>query len=214
MLIRPQRLEPGGVIGIVAPASAPPDPETIDRSVAALERFGFKAKLAPNLRRRWGFLAGTDRARASDLMQMFADRQVKAVLCMRGGYGTARLLPLLDYRAIRGNPKILVGYSDVTSLHCAMLTKANLISFHGPMLNSDFVKDDMTAFTLQSFMRLLTGPAVPGSISQGYRGKTIKVLRSGVARGQLIGGNLSLLCTTIGTPWQPPFRGRILFFED
>lgn len=214
MLIRPKRLEPGDTIGIVAPASAPPDPETIDRSVAVLEALGFKVRLARNVRRRRGFLAGNDRERASDLMRMFTDRRVSAMVCVRGGYGTARLLPLLDYRAIRANPKILVGYSDITSLHCALLVKANLISFHGPMLNSDFVHETMPAFTLRSFLRILTTSTGSHSISEGYRGKTINVLRRGVACGQLIGGNLSLLCTTIGTPWQPPFRGRILFFED
>ncbi len=214
MLIRPKHFEPGDTIGIVAPASAPPDPKTIERSVAALEALGFKAKLARYARQRRGFLAGHDRERAADLMSMFTDRQVKAILCVRGGYGTARLLPRLDYRAIRANPKIFVGYSDITSLHCAFLGKAGLISFHGPMLNSDFVRDDLPAFTRQSFLRVLTKTEAAGSIAEGYGRKNIKALRRGVARGQLIGGNLSLLCTTIGTPWQPSFRGRILFFED
>jgi len=214
MLLKPERLERGDTVGVVAPASAPPDPQNIDRSVAVLERLGFQVKLAPNVRKRWGFLAGHDRERAGDLMRMFADRKVKAIICVRGGYGAARLLPLLDYRIIRQNPKILVGYSDITSLHCALLTKAGLISFHGPMLNSDFVKKDMPDFTLQSFLRTLMQPVAPGSIAQGYRRKTVSVLRRGQASGQLVGGNVTLLCTTIGTPWQPPFRNRILFFED
>lgn len=216
MLIRPKRLQPGDTLGIISPASAPPDPKNIDRSVTVLEQLGFKVKLAPNVRKRRGFLAGSDRERADDLMRMFADRRVKAILCVRGGYGTARLLPLLDYRAIRNNAKIFVGYSDITSLHCAFLTKANLISFHGPMLNSDFVHKDMPQFTRQSFLRTLTScdTGTRQSIADGYRRKTVKVLRRGVARGQLIGGNLTLLCTTIGTPWQPPFRDGILFFED
>src|SRR6185503_8318037 len=143
MLIRSKRLQPGDTLGIISPASAPPDPKNIDRSVAVLERLGFKVKLAPNVRKRRGFLAGSDRERVDDLMGMFADRAVNAILCVRGGYGTARLLPLLDYRVIRANAKILVGYSDITSLHCALLKKANLISFHGPMLNSDFVHPDL-----------------------------------------------------------------------
>jgi muramoyltetrapeptide carboxypeptidase len=177
-------------------------------------------------------------------MKMFADRHVKAILCVRGGYGTARLLPLLDYRVIRRNPKIFVGHSDITALHCALLTKANLISFHGPMLNSDFAKEDMPDFTRQSFLRTLSpgpsdnpspvgrervtegrvreqrewrgagGEGWTGNISAGYRGKTVRVLRRGLASGQLIGGNLTLLCTTIGTLWQPTFRDRILFLED
>lgn len=232
MLIRPQHLSPGDTLGLVAPASAPPDPRAIDRSVGVLEQLGFKVKLAPNVRQRHGYLAGTDRDRASDLMQMFTDRRVHGILCVRGGYGTARLLPLLDYRVIRAHAKVFVGYSDITSLHCAFLTQANLISFHGPMLNSDLSRADLPDFTRQSFLRTLGAlaslpasnfvqprnttagmPALP-SISAGYRRKTVKILRNGVARGQLIGGNLSVLCTTIGTPWQPPFQGCILFLED
>src|SRR5262249_666791 len=139
MPIKPMRLVPGDTIGIIAPASAPPDPGSIDHCVRAIERLGFKPKLAPNVRKRWGFLAGSDRERPTDLMRMVLDRTVQAIVCVRGGYGTARLLSLLDYAAIRANPKILLGYSDITSLHCAFLKKANLVTYHGPMLNSDFI---------------------------------------------------------------------------
>jgi muramoyltetrapeptide carboxypeptidase len=214
MPTKPDRLNYGDTIGIVAPASAPPDPKNIDRSVAVLERLGFKAKLAPNVRKRWGFLAGSDRDRASDLMRMFTDHQVKAIICVRGGYGTARLLPLLDYRTIRANPKIFIGYSDITSLHCAFLVKSNLVSFHGPMLNSDFVKADFPDFTLQSFLKTLMQPSAPGSICDGYKRKTVTILRRGKATGPLIGGNITLLCASLGTPYQPSFKNSILFFED
>lgn len=210
----PFRLQPGDTLGIVAPASAPPDLQRLDRAVAALEKLGFKTRLAPNVRKRWGFLAGSDRERASDLMRLFADPKVNAILCVRGGYGTARLLPLLDFAVLRSHPKIFVGYSDITSLHCAFLTQANLVSFHGPMLNSDFVNDDVPRFTLDSFFRLLGEPLAYGNIARGYRRRTVEILRRGMARGPLIGGNLTLLCTTVGTPWQPEFRGRILFLED
>lgn len=231
MPTRPPRLLPGSTIGIVAPASAPPNPHNIDRGVAVLEKLGFRVKLAPKVRSRLGFLAGTDRERAGDLMRMFSDRKVDAILCVRGGYGSARLLPLLDYGVIRANPKIFVGYSDITSLHCALLTQADLISFHGPMLNSDFALPDMPRFTLDSFLRTLGHPLTrgrvqakrdsvtalhktwTGGISQGFRRK-VRILRSGRAEGQLIGGNLTLIGTLIGTPWQPPFKDRILFFED
>jgi muramoyltetrapeptide carboxypeptidase len=214
MPLIPARLNYGDIIGVIAPASAPPDPKSIDRSVAVLARLGFKAKLAPNVRKRWGFLAGSDRDRASDLMKMFADHNVKAIICVRGGYGTARLLPLLDFQAIRANPKIFIGYSDITSLHCAFLVKSNLVSFHGPMLSSDFLKKDCPDFTLQSFLRTLMQPSPPGSIRDGYKRKTIAILRRGIASGPLVGGNLSLLCATLGTPYQPRFKNCILFFED
>jgi muramoyltetrapeptide carboxypeptidase len=214
MLIKPDRLIAGDTIGIIAPASAPPDPKNIDLSVAVLDRLGFKVKLASNARKRWGFLAGSDRDRAADLMRMFSDSKVKAIVCVRGGYGTARLLPRLDYRVIRRNPKIFVGYSDITSLHCAFLVEADLISFHGPMLNSDFIKKDFPDFTLESFLKTLMKPSPPGSICRGYKKKTVSILRRGKVSAQLIGGNLSLLCASLGTPWQPSFKNKILFFED
>lgn len=212
--IRPARLQPGDTVGIVLPASPPPQAGNVDLYADAVERLGFKPLLAPHLRKRHGFLAGTDRERAGDLMKFFLNRRVKAILCARGGYGCNRLLPLLDYSAIRKNPKIVVGYSDITALHCALLHQANLVCFHGPMVNSDFIKPNLPDFTLQGWVRTLTQAAAPGSILQGYPDKTIEVLRRGTASGPLVGGNLSMLCTTIGTPFQPVFRNRILFIED
>ena len=212
-LIRPRNLAPGDTIGITAPASAPPNPRTLDVGVAALERLGYRVKLAKHARARNGFLAGTDRERAADLMSLFTDRAVNAILCVRGGYGAGRLVPLLDYGVIRRHAKIFIGYSDVTVLHCAFLAQAGLVSFHGPMLAGDFARDRMPAFTLESFRRTLErGHA--GDVAAGYHAKTVKVLRRGRARGHLVGGNLSLLCSLVGTPWLPDFRGRILFLED
>lgn len=223
MFTLPERLSPGDTAGIIAPASAPPDRKAIDRSLEAVERLGFKPLLASNARKRLGFLAGTDRERAQDLMRMFTTRGVKAIFCVRGGYGSARLLSRLDFDLIRRNPKIFVGYSDITSLHCALLTAAGLISFHGPMLNSDLIKPDLPPFTLGAFLRALTEPVPLGDISGGLQragrerfrpAAPISVLREGIASGPLIGGNLTLLCSTLGTPWQPPFEKAILFFED
>jgi len=214
MPFKPARLNPGEIIGVIAPASAPADPKNIERGLSRLQELGFKPKPAPNLLKRWGFLAGSDRDRAGDLMKMFADRTVKAILCLRGGYGTARLLPLLDYDLIRSHPKILIGYSDITSLHCALLTKANLVSFHGQMLNSDLIKKRMPGFTLESLISTITKPTPPGAICQGYSEPTVQVLRPGIASGRLIGGNISILCATLGTPYQPSFKNSILFFED
>jgi len=214
MLIKPRQLKLGDTIGIIAPASPPPDPQNIDRSVSALERLGFSTKLAAHVRKRRGFLAGTDRERAADLMGMFLNRSIKAIICLRGGYGAARLLPRLDYPLIRAHPKIFVGYSDITSLHCAFLLKAGLVSFHGPMMNSDFVRPDLPKFTGDCFFRTVMNPLPPGSICQGYSRKTVSIWRRGMAKGPLIGGNLSILLASLGTPYCPDFKGRILFFED
>ena len=212
--VKPERLRLGDVVGILAPASPPPDPQTINRSVAALEKLGFKPRLARHVRVRLGFLAGNDRARAADLMAMFTNSRVKAIFCLRGGYGTARLLPLLDYEVIRRHPKILIGYSDITTLHCALLKKADLVSFHGPMLNAELSSGDLPEFTLQSLLSTVMEPLPPGSIRAGYKKKTVSVLCGGRVTGELIGGNLSVLCTTLGTPYQPDFKNKILFIED
>lgn len=213
-LIKPQRLQPGDIVGIAAPASAPPDPKAMDRIMSQVERLGFKPKLAPNVRARLGFLAGTDRERASDLMRLFKDKSVKGIICLRGGYGTARILNLLDYAIIRRNPKVFAGYSDITTLHCALAVKAGLVTFHSPMLNEGLGAKTFPAFSNESFLRNVTGAKPSGSIRSGSGEKSFSILRRGVAQGRLVGGNLSVLVTTIGTPYQLTFKNRILFFED
>jgi muramoyltetrapeptide carboxypeptidase len=212
-LIKPPRLCLGDIVSVVAPASAPPDPAAIDRSVAALERLGFVPRLGANVRNRNGFLAGTDAERLADLVDAFTDPAVKAIICLRGGYGTARLLPQLDYPSIRGNAKVLIGYSDITTLHCALLVRAGLVSFHGPMLNSE-IAGDSPPFALESLLRTVMKAEPAGSIRRGYGGPAPLIVHGGIAVGELVGGNLSVLCTTLGTGFQPDFHGKILFLED
>lgn len=210
----PPRLHPGDLLGLICPASAPPDPKTVDASVAALETLGFKVRIGRNARKRLGFIAGPDRDRAADVMTMFADRKVKGIVCLRGGYGTPRILNLLDYNIIRQNPKVFIGFSDITALHCAFLKKANLLSFHGAMTGSHLVKSDTPEFTVRNWLKTLTQPIAPGSICNGYKEKTVSIITRGKVSGELIGGNITLLIGTIGTPYQPSFRNKILFFED
>ncbi len=213
-LIKPERLNFGDTIGVVAPASPPSDPQAIDHAAAALEKFGFKPKLSPNVRARLGFLAGSDHDRATDLMAMFVDKDIKAIICIRGGDGSSRILDLLDYRVIRHNPKILCGYSDIVSLHSAIQKKASLVSFHSPMLSGALAAEDLPEFTRASFFRTLMEAKPAGSICEGYDKKGISTLHCGVAEGRLIGGNLTVLTASIGTPYEPKFKDRILFLED
>jgi len=214
-MLKPPRLQKGDVVGIVAPSSPPPDPKAIDRILGQVERLGFKPKLGRHVRARCGFLAGGDRERAGDVMAMFQDRTVKGIMCVRGGYGAARLLDRLDYSSIRGNAKVFAGYSDITSLHAALLVKAGLVTFHAPMLNEGFGAQKCPVFSIDSFLRSTCSADAPGGICGGYEdSNTIRVLRRGVAEGRLIGGNLSVLVTTVGTSYQPSFRNRILFLED
>jgi muramoyltetrapeptide carboxypeptidase len=212
--LKPERLRFGDTVGIVAPASAPADPHSIDRAAVALEKYGFRPKLGKNVRARLGFIAGTDRERAEDLMAMFADNTVKAIHCLRGGYGASRLLDRLDYAVIARNPKILCGFSDITSLHLALAQKTGLVSFHAPMLNGALADPKVPEFTKQSFFRTVMAAEPAGSIGTGYEEKTVSILQGGVVEGNLIGGNLSLICASLGTPFIPSFKGKILFFED
>jgi muramoyltetrapeptide carboxypeptidase len=212
-LIKPERLRSGDVIGIVAPGSPPPDPADIDRYAFAIQKLGFQPKLAPNVRQRLGYLAGDDASRASDLMGMFADDSVKAIICVRGGYGSARLLGMLDLGFIRRHPKIFIGFSDITALHCALQMRSRLVTFHGPTLNTDITDSSPSAFSIQSLLKTVMQPSAPGSIC-GDAQKNISILKSGTATGPLVGGNLSVLSTLIGTPFQPRFKDAIFFFED
>ena len=213
-LAKPERLRFGDTVGIVAPASAPDDAEDVDNFAEALAKLGFKPKLAPNVRKRLGFLAGDDQARASDLMAMFGDHDVKAIICLRGGYGSARLLRMLDYRTIRKSAKIFVGFSDITSLHSAFLTHAKMVSFHGPTLNTSITDAKPGKFSLDSLKKTLMEPSAPGGICDEATHQAVTILQKGTVTGPLIGGNLSVLAATIGTPYQLPFKDAIFFFED
>lgn len=213
-ILKPERLCFGDTVGLIAPASPPPDPKSVDRAAAALEEYGFKPKLAKNVRARHGFLAGSDRERAADFMAMFTDKKVKAVVCLRGGYGCYRILDRLDYDVIRRHPKTFSGYSDITALHSVLAAKCGMISFHAPMWNGALADPKVPAFTKNSFLRTVMEAKAPGSIGAGYTGKTVSILRGGMAEGRLIGGNLSLLCASLGTPFAPSFKGKILFIED
>jgi muramoyltetrapeptide carboxypeptidase len=212
-LIKPERLRAGDVVGIVATSSPPVEPADIDRYADAVTKLGFKPKLAPNVRKRLGYLAGDDAARAGDLMGMFADDSVKAIACARGGYGSARLLPLLDFSFIRRHPKIFAGFSDITALHCALQIRSRLVTFHSPTLNSSISDGEPSQFSVQSLLKTVTQPSAPGSLC-GSAQKNVSILKTGTATGPLVGGNLSVLSTLMGTPFQPRFKDAIFFFED
>lgn len=199
---------------VVAPASPPANARMIDRGLAAVEALGFRPRLAKHARRRHGFLAGNDRDRAADLMRAFTDPKVQGIFCVRGGHGATRILDRLDYRLIRRNAKVFLGYSDITALNLAILKHAGLVTFHGPMIAADFARDEMPAFSVQALRRMVCEAAVPGELNVGCTSRKPAALCGGQAQGRLFGGNLTVLNTLIGTMHQPIFRGRILFIED
>lgn len=211
-LIKPKRLKPGDTIGIVAPASPPAEEQAIDRCKEAIERLGYKVVISPNVRKRLGFLAGTDEERVADLEFAFANPEIDAIFCLRGGWGSARLVRTLNLETIKNNPKIFVGFSDITMLHLVINKMVGLVTFHGPMCTSHLVKDDLPAYTSDCFWRILSEPAPFGSIIK--EGQSTKTIVPGQVEGPLIGGNLSIIVTTLGTPYEIDTKGKIVFIED
>ena len=209
-LIYPPLLKTGDTIAIVAPASPPDKPKVIEAAIQRLKKYGFTIKPGKFLRERDGYLAGSDEERAADINAAFADPGVQGVFCLRGGYGSCRILPLLDYAAIRANPKAFLGYSDITAMHLAILVKSGLVTFHGSNASSAFEPAN-----LKWCEKMLMGIGPSDVLFQRDRvHKSVKTVVPGRVRGKLIGGNFTCLLRLIGTPWQPDFRGAILFLED
>ena len=203
----PPTLLPGATIGIIAPARWP-EPAQLALGVAWLEAQGFRVKAHPHLTARDGRLAGSDSVRAAAINDMFADDGVQAVLCARGGTGSFRLLDLIDYDLIQRRPKILCGFSDLTTLLLAVRQRAGLVTFHGPLL-CNFTRADGHGRTAQDWRQLLAGQTPAGG-----KDFTVDALTPGRAEGALIGGNLSLLRNLLGTPYDWTAQDCILFIED
>ena len=211
MIAKPRKLEKGSKIAFIAPAG-PPDPERLNKGKRFFEKAGYKVKIYPQARRKLGYLAGNDRSRAEALADAFADDTIDAVLCARGGYGALRLLPFIDFEIIKKNPKIFIGYSDITVLLLSIYKKCDLVTFHGPMAAIEFGKA-VKPYTEHNFFNMLSGNFDKAGIDIPPTYK-IKVIKGGIARGRMVGGNLCLMTKLIGTGFLPSFKNRIVFFED
>jgi muramoyltetrapeptide carboxypeptidase len=210
--IRPKKLNSGDLVGIVTPASPVADTARIEKGTRYLESLGYRVKVGENVGKVNGYLAGTDEQRAADLHDMFADKKVKAIICLRGGYGTPRLLSLLNYNLIGRHPKIFVGYSDITALQLALWRKCRLITFHGPMAGVEMA-NQIDPFTEEMFWRCVTSTKKLDGITIPEEPKP-EWLNKGKARGCLLGGNLSLIVSLLGTRYAPDFANSILFIEE
>lgn len=204
-LIKPPRLRPGDLISIISPAG-PVDESELQPDLELLKSSGLRIHVAPHVYDRHDYLAGDDEARLSDLHAMFQDRKIKAIFCARGGYGTLRLLDKIDYDLIRENPKIIVGYSDITALLMAINKKTGLVTFHGPMVRGLSALHNSSRESL--FKLISSNQPVSFSPIAG------NPLIAGRATGPLIGGNLSLICHLTGTPFLPSLDSAILFIEE
>ncbi|HUD93222.1 LD-carboxypeptidase [Sphingobium sp.] len=215
-LVRPPRLRQGDTVGLIEPAGFTDDAFDLDLVRDTIRAMGLIPKDAPHLAGRFGYLAGKDADRAADVNAMYADPEVRAVFAVRGGWGCARILPLLDFDTIRKNPKLLIGYSDITALHMAFAAKAGFTTIHGPVASSKWGTYSWDAFRAVAF----DGGTPTFTNPEGHEDRLaqrvgrIRTFRSGVARGRLLGGNLTVLAALMGTPWMPDFTGAILFIED
>jgi muramoyltetrapeptide carboxypeptidase len=216
---RPAALKVGDTIAFVAPAG-PADAEKVGKAKERFEKLGFKVKVPPTLtRRKDRYLAGSDDDRAAEFNAAVKDRDVRAVFAIKGGYGLTRILDLIDYKAIAENPKIICGFSDLTALHLAVARKCRLVTFHSPMPQYGLYRDDAGfGYSNDLFWRTLRADKYPKG--GGYTiplpddGPKPQQLRPGKARGRLVGGNLSLIAATVGTPYEIEASGNILLLED
>ncbi len=212
--VQPQRLQLGDVVGLIAPASSDDNPLHLQTAQNTVRGMGLVPKFGGHVSDRFGYLSGTDQDRAADINRMFADPSVRAIFVIRGGWGSARLLPLIDWDLVQAHPKLLVGLSDATALHLAIAACTGFASVHAPNVSNRW---DTTSWN--SFWRLaFTGetPLLGGVEDQNPAPPRwpVTTIRSGRARGRLLGGNLTVITTLMGTPWLPDFDQAILFLEE
>ena len=211
-IIKPKLLQCGDVIGICAPASPPASEEKLNKGIRYLEQLGFRVELGKHVNERRGYLAGTDKQRAADINQLFANPKVKAIFAVRGGYGSHRILPLLNYNLIKRNPKILVGYSDITALHLALMEKSKMVSFSGPMVAVE-MSDGLNGKVEERFWEMLMSTHRP-KIINGSSNSSISIKHKKISTGRLLGGNLSILTALIGTRFFPALNDPIYLLEE
>ena len=212
----PAPLRKGDTIALVSPSAATDEALSLQLAREAMEALGFKVAAGAHMASRRGHLAGTDAERAGDLNAAFADPGIKAIVCVRGGSGAARLLPLLDYDAVRRNPKVLLGSSDITALHNALLAQAGLVTFHGPIGSGSWNRFNVDQFRrvfLDRELMTYQNAVDPGDELVPRKNRTVTIT-GGKARGELVGGNLTVLTALAGSPYLPDFTGKILFLED
>lgn len=196
------RLKSGDKVGVITPGSAL-KPEDFDRALENIRLLGLDPVPSTFANQRYGFLGGTDYQRLSDLHEVFKNDEIKGVVCARGGYGSARIISNIDYSIIRRNPKVIIGFSDITALLNAVYQKTGLICFHGPVGASEF-----TEFTKSEFQKIIMNGDKLSLNADGY------AIKEGKANGKLVGGNLSLITAMAGTRNEINFNGKIAFIEE
>lgn len=210
-MLKGKALKKGDTLGIINISSVGSSKMKVDGIVKKLNDMGFKVVVGKSCNDQYGYLAGSDETRVNDLTKMFADDQVDGIVCLKGGYGAIRILDKIDYELIKRHPKIFIGYSDVTAAHIALNQKANLVSFHGPMLIGEFERGVSTG-SYQYAKAVLTGKDRVSYINP--ENEEIICVVEGETKAPIIGGNLSVLVSTLGTDYEIETKGKILFIED
>ena len=210
-MIKPKPLQKGDSVAIIAPAS-PSDKNLIDKCITSLNELGLKVVVGESCLSEHGFLSGTDDIRANDINCMFADKNIKGIFALRGGYGCARLLNLIDFKLIKKNPKIFVGYSDITALHIAINQKSKLITYHGPMISTELIKG-LDEYSADYYQKFIFGYEKVEELVNPEE-DNLEIINTGIATGQLVGGNLSLICSSLGTKYEINTKNKILFLEE
>lgn len=195
--------------GIIAPASSN-DKETIDKNIDNFKKLGYKIKISNTIYKSYGYLAGSDKERALSLNEMFKDKDVDAIICYRGGYGSIRMAPYLDLKVIKANPKPFIGYSDITLLLNYINKRCGFVTFHGPMINSNF-NDKLTK---DYFINILKNNNFPITYNLNELIENNIVYNIRDFSGKIVGGNLSLIVSTLSTPYEINFKDNILFIEE
>ena len=213
---RPPRLRVGDTVGLIEPAGFTDDEFDLQLVIQTVKAMGLNPKPAPHLAARYGYLAGKDEARAADVNAMFADKDVRAIFAVRGGWGCARILPYLKWDVIRANPKLLIGFSDITALHMAIAAKAGFTTIHGPNAAGAWGELSLNSFREVAFQGGTPTYRAPTGNEDRLvqRSGQIRTFRPGKAAGPLLGGNLTVLTALMGTSYLPSFDGAILFIED
>lgn len=211
-MLKPKKLKKGDTVALVGPSSPCTDHSRVDASVKYLESVGFRVKEYPSCRATEGYLSGPDEMRARDINDAFADSTVDGIICQRGGYGTPRIVDMLDYETIKNNPKMLLGFSDITGLIISLYQKAGLVTLHAPMPTTCMV-GGFDPYTEKMFYRAI-GSSEPLGAFENAEGEKISGMNGGKVRGTFIGGNLSLIAALMGSEYMFDPAGKIIFIED
>ncbi|MGN7479304.1 S66 peptidase family protein [Solibacillus silvestris] len=212
-LVIPKALKKGDTVALVSASGATPK-ERLQPAIEAVEKLGFNVVVGETCKVRHGYFGGSDDLRANELNAMFRNPEIAGIFCIRGGYGATRILPKLDLEMIKNNPKVFAGYSDVTALHIVFNQQCGFVTYHTPMPSTEFIQDKMDDYTWNYFMQSVTNTGQHKYILENAQGEEFVTLVQGFAAGELVGGNLTLVVASLGTPYEIDLKGKILFLED